>query len=358
MQLKILKSKLTETSRSLGATGTIKAGLEFGVTAAELEKLNKSGWRTVFFIAKDAFAHYGLRVLPGLPQAQWSVVKVLQYNRAVTHAPNLQALLLFQRVLALSGNETNLGLLQQTWDEHLQFLQPFFEHLPFPTSEAALFFQKIQDLRDAKVPDAVYLTLWSSFGTTGFERVALQLAALKTGNRNDVFVPLPEAPDVWTARSAHLNVQALAGFDPATLKNRYRDGLLDTLLRLTPTDVETPTVKTQPNSATEHYMHYPMNLQLWSDFMPRDGEALGEMLFFLIEKIAEKDKHHYAGTAHLECAVLLDEGHDKPFHAWDMLCNAFYWAGKNRPEVLPAVTDAARSFAQKRSWTDIVNLLS
>jgi|GEM_PF-5343769 len=358
MQLSTLRSLLTETSSSLGATGAIKAGLEFGVSNAELEKLNLSGWRNVFFIAKDAFAHYGLRALPGLPPSQWPVVKVLQYNRAVTHAPNLQALLLFQRILALSGNETNLGLLQQTWDEHLQFLQPFFEHLHYPATEVTLFFQKIKNLRDPNLRDTVYLSLWSSFRTAGFGRVELQLAAIKTNNLNNVCVALNETPDVWTARSANLNVQVLAGFDPPTLKNHYRNDLLENMLRQVPIDVETPTIKTQPNSATEYYMLYQMNLQLWSSFMPRDGEALGEMLFLLIEKVAEKGKNSYSGIAHLEFAALLNEEHNKPYHAWDMLCNAYYWAGKNKPELISNVTDAALDLAKKRSWADIVNLLS
>jgi len=358
MELTALRSQLTSKSRSLGAIGAIKAGMEFGVSDVELEKLRQFGWRTVFFIGKDSFAHYGLRAIPGLPSTQWPVIKVHEYNRAVTHAPNLQSLLLFQRVLALSGNETNLGLMQQTWDEHLQFLTPFFEHLAFPVNEVALFIQKTQNMKGDQVADAVYKTLWSSFGTAGFERIEQQLAALKTGNMNDACVALTEAPDVWTARSVHLNVQALTGLDSAILKNRHRGLLLDTLLRLTPVDVETLVVKTKPNNATEHYMHSSMNLQLWTDFMPRDGEALGEILFFLTEKMTAKGKHSYDGTAHLECAFLLDKVHDKPLHAWDMLSNAFYWAGKNRSEVIPEVTDAARYFAQKRSWTDIVDLLS
>jgi len=64
----------------------------------------------------------------------------------------------------------------------------------------------------------------------------------------------------------------------------------------------------------------------------------------------------YAGLAHAEAAVVLDES-DEPERAWEALQSAAWWAARAKGEVPTGIFDGIRFLAERRGWTDALGKL-
>jgi hypothetical protein len=362
-------TKLSEAkslSDERAQVGLLKLGVQFGCSDEDFLRLYRGGWVHIYPIGKDLFCQYGLRAVPGLPLAEWPVVKIYDFNRAVTFAPNLASFLPFLKVMPFIGAAAQLEVLQKDWAAYLEYAQPFGEcfgagpHLElvrqFMEQEISAWHSKAED-------DAAnrYTKLWlqCSGGAQDFNALAQRINQYHLADYEGVLaLPLPKGASIWVPKIAQVMLRAANRLPLGPLKSRFREELMWALLSLLPIDVLNANVKTLPETGLEFYMDYAALMSLWVDCFPNESEARSGALWYLYEQMEQYGKHRYNGRAHLEAAALFDAAVPQGNAPWNLLLVGAYWAGKNQPQLLEPIVAAAQHLSQTNNWLEIKEMLS